>query len=170
MKVHQQTSLERVTLVLAGFDLYSIPIHIPYVDLFGGSPFEDNWSLKTCENYACVRQCCETKAGFSTRYTKKVDMKYSIHYWSQMDLNSWNSLGTTPDDIGLVLWRFLGRNSCDGTWSHSWPAQKIHACKVNSGGAQQLLRLQFVEDPDKFIFFWETWLKMVELHSDSRFV
>ena len=25
-------------LVFAGFELYSIPIHIPYIDLFGGSP------------------------------------------------------------------------------------------------------------------------------------
>jgi hypothetical protein len=24
--------------VFVGFDLYSIPIHIPYIDLFGGSP------------------------------------------------------------------------------------------------------------------------------------
>ena len=32
-------SLERDTFVFGGFDLYSIRIHIPYVDLFGGSSY-----------------------------------------------------------------------------------------------------------------------------------
>ena len=56
--------------------------------------------------------------------------------------------------LGGFLWR---------TWSHSCCAQQFHVCKVNRGGAQELLRLQLVEDPDRFtLFIWEAWLKMIE--------
>ena len=65
-KTYRWTTLEMrkvsYVFVFAGFDLCSIPIHIPYIDLFGGSPYVlwikriklSNLFLREATDYGCL--------------------------------------------------------------------------------------------------------------------